>query len=405
MGGGVAGISVALNLRKKFRNSKEVPIFLIDREPYHLFTPNLFEVASAAEELVSLKNLKQSIALPFARILKGRGVEFIRGEAVGVDPLQKTVKLLSRHVPYDFLILSQGSCEEYFNIPGAKEYGLPLKSLPHALKIKNALEFAVESRKYEMQKPYVKIAIAGGGYTGVELAGELRGLIDFLAWKHQFPLEKIQVEIIEASNVLMPGMGERATRDAFRRLENLKISVRLLSPIVKVDGRFLEILSGERMAYDVLIWTVGVRSKPLLDGLPNETDKKGRAKVDEFLRLKGFHNIFVLGDQAAVMDSSGLSVPQSAQDALSQAAYVAYALPEIMRNRRPHTYKPKKHGFIVSVGGRWAILNIPPFYLTGFFAYFIHMLADVRYFASLVGLWGAIKLVWGQAGLYSRNDQ
>ncbi len=404
LGGGVAGLSAALNLRKKFRDIKEVSIVLIDRESYHLFTPNLYEVATAAEELVTLKNLKQSIALPFTSILNSRRIEFVKGEVVEVDALQKTVALAGRKVPYDYLVLALGSCEEYFNIPGAKDYGLPLKSLPHALKIKNSVEFAIESRKYEVQKPYVKIVVAGGGYTGVELAGELKGLIDFLAWKHQFPREKILVEIVEASNMLMPGMGQRATRDAFRRLEELKISLRLLSPIVKVDARFIELLSGERIAYDVLIWTAGIRSKPLPKGINAETDKKGRAIVDEFLRIKGAHNIFVVGDQAGVCDPGGAAVPQSAQDALSQSAYVAYALPEIIRNRRPHTYKPKKHGFIVSLGGRWAILNIPPFYITGYFAYLIHMLADVRYFSSLIGFFPALKLVWSQASLYSRND-
>ncbi len=404
LGGGVAGLSTALNLRKKFRDPKEVSIVLIDRESYHLFTPNLYEVATAAEELVTLKNLKQSIALPFASLLNPRRIEFVKGEVVEVDALQKTVALAGRKVPYDYLIVALGSSEEYFNIPGAKDYGLPLKSLPHALKIKNSVEFAIESRKYEVQKPYVKIVVAGGGYTGVELAGELKGLIDFLAWKHQFPREKILVEIVEGSNMLMPGMGQRATRDAFRRLDELKISLRLLSPIVKVDARFIELLSGERMAYDVLIWTAGVRSKPLPTGINAETDKKGRVLVDEFLRINGTHNIFVVGDQAAVSDFQGVPVPQSAQDALSQSAYVAYALPEIIRNRRPHTYKPKKHGFIVSLGGRWAILNIPPFYITGYFAYFIHILADVRYFSSLIGFFRAIKLVWSQTSLYSRND-
>ena len=401
LGGGFAGVAAALGLEK---NIKDAQITLVDREAYHQFNSNLYEAATAAEELTNIFDLKKSIALPFAEIFKGKRVNFVQGEVKSVDAENMTVNLGAKKIEYDYLTVALGSCEECFNIPGAKEFGLPLKNFPQALKIKNALEFAVEAHKMDAQKKYVRVVVAGGGYTGVELAGELNGLMDFLSWKHGYPRQKIEILVVEASNALMPGMGARATRDAGRRLGELGVGVKLLSPITNMTHNTLELLTGERIVYDALIWTAGVRAKPLPQGLSLDADARGRVKVDEFLRTKEYHNIFVLGDQALVMGADSRPVPQSAQDAMHQGRYLAFALPLLIKNRRPLPYAPKPHGFIVSIGGKWAIMNYPPFYFVGRFAYFIHELAHVRYFASLLGLWKAIKLVWFQDRLYSRND-
>ena len=404
LGGGFAGIAVALGLEKTFRRNRDVSITVVDRQNYHLFNSNLYEVATAAEELVDMGRLKKSIALPYARIFKRKKIAFIQGEVLGVNSAERVVELSGKKIPYDYLLIAQGSSEEYFNIPGAKEFGIALKSLPQALKIKNAIEFAVESHKTDMQKKYLRILVAGGGYTGVELAGELRGLVNFLAWKHNYPEEKIEMEVIEASNMLMPGMGERATKDAGQRLSQLNIRVRLLSPIVKINSNTVELANSERVIYDVLVWTAGVKAKALPQGMEVETDKKNRVLVNEFLLVKNYHNVFVLGDQASVINKEGQPVPQSAQDAISQGKYLAYALPFLMQNKKPVPYKPESHGFIVSLGGKWAILNYPPFYFTGYLAYLVHELAHIRYFASLIGLWRAVKYVWFQMGLYEKND-
>jgi NADH:ubiquinone reductase (H+-translocating) len=403
LGGGFAGLSAALNLEKKLAGH-EFSITIIDSHDYHLFNSNLYEVATAAEEMESMGDLKESIALPYNKIFKNKKISFIKGEILEVNTHEKQAILAGRKVIYDYLVIAQGSKEEFFNIPGAKEFGIPLKNLGQALKIKNAIEFAIEAHKYDTHKPYVKIVVAGGGYTGVELAGELRGLVNFLAWKQGYPVEKVLIDVVEASNLLMPGMGEQATSDAKARLQDLWVTVRLLSPITKVEHNSLELANGEKMIYDVLIWTAGVKARPVPKGLELETDKRGRVVVDEFLRAKGNYNIFMLGDQASVLSSNGQAVPQSAQDAISQGKYLGKILPEVLRNKTVQAYFPKPHGFIVSIGGKWAILNYPPFYFTGRLAYFVHELATWRYFASLIGWWKAAKFVWFQMDLYGRND-
>ncbi len=400
LGGGFAGLGLAVHLAKL----KLFDITVIDKEDYHLFTPNLYEVASASEEMVTMGELKESIALPFRKISEKYRINFIQAEVKSVNSFEKFVEAKAKKFTYDYLVLAQGSIPEYFCIPGAEQFALPLKTLPQALRIKNQIEFAVESHKFDIQKPYVRIVVAGGGYTGVEVAGGLASLLDFLAWKYGYPREKILVEIVEASNTLMPGMGDRASKDAQARLKELGITVRVLSPIVQVESSWLELKSGEKMVYDCLIWTVGVRAQSVPLGLSLPLDGRGRVETNTYLQTKTNSNIFVIGDQALVLGNNGQSAPPSAQDAEHQAKYLAKALPKMVKNQLPPSYEPVKHGFIVSLGSKWAILNYQPFYWIGWLAYIIDKLAHIKYFASIIGWKKAVKYVCFQTNLYERKD-
>jgi NADH dehydrogenase len=121
--------------------------------------------------------------------------------------------------------------------------------------------------------------------------------------------------------------------------------------------------------------------------------------------VQNYHNVFALGDMAVVLDQNGKLVPSSVQDAEDQAKYLAYAFPYILKNQKPPVpYKNIKHGYIVNIGGKWAIMNDGGIYLTGWLAYFIDKLAHLRYYASLIGFYKAVKCVIFQMRIYSRND-
>jgi NADH dehydrogenase len=134
-------------------------------------------------------------------------------------------------------------------------------------------------------------------------------------------------------------------------------------------------------------------------------DKKGRLPVNGFFQVQNHDNIFALGDIACVTGINGQPVPGTAQDAWDQAKYLAYALPFILKNQKPpKQYKNKKHGFIVSLGGKWAIADFGHFYLKGYIGYVINQLAHLRYYMSVVGIWKAIKYILFQDEIYGRND-
>lgn len=404
VGGGFGGIQTALRLGKKFRNNQDVQLSLIDQRDYHLFTPNLFEVATSEEELTTLAQMKGSITIPYAEIFQRTKVEFIKNSLKRIDPIQKLLELEHKQVNYDYLVLALGSQSDFFGIPGAEQFSMVLKSLPDALRVRNQIEFAMQSHRFDASKKTVRIVVAGGGYTGVELAGELKGLVDFLSWKNQYPREKIEIEIIEGSNSLVPGFDPRLSRDAYGRLQELGVRVRLSARVSAVDEHFVSLASGDKIAYDVLLWSAGIKACDSHIEVSN-LDHKGRLPVNGFFQVGSHQDIFALGDIACVLDSKGQPVPSSAQDAQDQAKYVAYALSYIIKNQKPpEAYKNIKHGFIVNIGGKWAIMSYNGIYITGWFAYLADKIAHLRYYISIVGLWKALKAVIFQMEIYSRND-
>lgn len=404
-GAGFAGLNAALKLEQQFRKQKDISITLIDRHDYHLFNPELYEVAAAEEEMSTVSQLKKSIALPLREILLGRRINFVQGDIKNIDQVQRKVKVGIRELEYDYLILAMGSQTEYFGVEGAKNFGLPLKKLKDAFFIRNALEFAVQAHRTDAAKQYIRFVVAGGGYSGVELAGELAKLADILAWKNNYPREKIEVLVIEAANQLVPGFDDRASQDIYQRLMDLGVKIRLLCPIFKVEKHFINLVSGERLAYDVLVWTTGVRGQDCIMSGQCECNKRGQFETDELLRVKGQNNIFALGDLACIHGKNQAVVPTTAQAAAAEAKYLAKVLPLLMQNKKPGAgFKMEKHPFIVSVGGKWAVFKSDRFYFTGLLPYFLRLAANIRYFAGLIGWVRAIKYAVFEAELYSRND-
>ncbi len=402
-GAGFGGLNLALGLEKKFRHQKDVSITLVDRYDYHLYSPNLYEVATAEEEFTGISQLKKSIALPFRKLLKNKRVNFVQGEVGFIDQARRKIKAGIRELDYDFLVLAMGSQTEYFGISGAEQYALPLKSLKDAFRIRNALEFAVEGRKNDAVKQYVRFIVVGGGCGGVGLSAEMAKLANILAWKNSYPREKIEVMIVEAANQLIPGLDEKAGLDILYRLKNLGVNIKLLSPAVKVERHFITLLSGERILYDALVWVAGARGRDYA-GLNCERSFRGKVETDEFLRVKGQANIFVLGDAAGVLAPDKSSVSANAWAAVAEAEYLAKALPLLMQNKKPEAFMPGKNSLIVPVGGKWALLKTDKFYFKGYFPYLLRLYIIARYFARLIGWRKAIKYTLFEAELYGRND-
>lgn len=405
LGAGFAGLTAALELAKRFKRDEKVTITLIDRHDYFLFTPNLYEIASSVEELTTLSQLKKSVALPFAEVLAAKRVGFIKGEIEDVDILNKQVRLPARLVSYDYLIVATGSETEYYGITGAKEHSIGLKSLKESLLIRHSIDFLVQLHRQDKIKQTLRIVIVAGGSTGVELAGELAKSLDLLAWKNNYPRERIELEIVDAANRLLPDFDDRLSQAAAFRLQSLGVRVRLVSPIAKVERNMIELLTGERVHYDLLIWTAGIRGThvPGLEVLAKTP--KGRFLADENLRAKHQDNIFVLGDAANIIRIDGNPQTPSAWNAWDQAKYLAYVLPLLMRNQTPKKYQPDyHHNAIVNIGGKWAAMSYRGWQIKGYLAYLTDKLAHLQFYASLVGWRKAFKYVWFQSELYGRND-
>jgi NADH:ubiquinone reductase (H+-translocating) len=406
LGAGFGGIRAALELDKQFRGRTDVKISIIDKHDYQLFHPSLYEIATAEEEMTETLPLKKSITVPLAQIFHGTRVEIIKGVFTQIDHVNKFVQLEDGNkVNFTYLVLAQGSTTDYFGIEGAKEHSFPLKTLQDALRIRNEIEFTIQRYRMDVNKKNIRIIIAGGGYTGCEFAAELGNMLRIIGWKNNYPHEKIEIVILEAMNQVIPGLDERLSRDAYDRLDRLGIRIQLSSMITRVDEGFVELASGEKEAFDVLVWTTGVKALPIpFVGEPQPADKKERLNTKTCLQILNSEEVFAIGDAACIFNEQGRPVPPTAQNAIAQAKYVAWAISVCMGGHQPSPYAPQSHGFIVTLGGKWAILKLNNWYLKGFVGYLVRIAADLRYFYQIVGAWNALKIVLLQTELFSRND-
>jgi NADH:ubiquinone reductase (H+-translocating) len=403
-GAGFGGIMTALALEKNLKQKDQVEITVIDRKPYQTAHTYLYEVATSPEELSDLTQLKQSVAIPVAEVFAGKEIKFKMGSVKEVDPVKKQLLLEHGNVPYDYLVLALGSSSNFYNIPGAEHFSLPLKSVNNALAIRNRLQFAIQSRRLGVSKENIRVVVAGGGFAGVEIAAELARALEFICWKENYAREKIEVLVVEGAGQLMPGLDARLGRDTYERLKALGVQVRLSSLVAKVDEHFVEFSNTERLEYDVLIWTAGVRANQVLFTMPVELDRGNRLATDSMFRLPSQQNIFAIGDECCFLDNNGKPLPGTAQQAIAHGKYVGRAIARLMQNQQPENYQPRQFGYIVPLGGKWAILMSKHLYLKGFIPYLIRQYAWFRYFRSILGWYKALRLSILENQLYSRND-
>ncbi|MCL5667006.1 MAG: FAD-dependent oxidoreductase [Patescibacteria group bacterium] len=402
IGAGFGGLNLALGLAKAFKNDHNVSITLADKNDYHFFSPNLHKAAAADEELVSIKQLKQSVALPLKEILTGKSITFVKGELSYVDQARKRVTIGRSELEYDYLVLALGQEPEYYGIPGAEQHGLPLSSLPDALRIRNQLEFLMQTFRLQARKNNLRIAIAGQNANAAELALEFGKNLEFISWKNRVPRSSVELEIVCPNNCLAGDLDKASDPALRQRLKDLGVKASLDRTIAKVEKHFLDTLAGEKIYFDLLVWLSGSRAKTVKSQKTLAVGGQGRIAVNGLLQAQGEDNIFVIGGGMRAGDQKQL-VECSPWEALNQAKYLTYALPVLLKNRRPKEYCPGREIAAVDLGGRQAIYQYGQKYAEGFFAYLRRQCLFFRYFADLIGFWKAAKFIFFESEIFSRG--
>jgi NADH dehydrogenase len=308
-------------------------------------------------------------------------------------------------VEYDYLVLALGTAPDFLQIEGAKDYALALCSLPDALRIRNAVEFLVQSHRIDWRKPEINLIIVGGGPAGVELAGELVGLADRVAWKYGFPREKILIKVLESSGRLLPWLGELPAKDAYLRLRELGVQSEFNKAICRVERNFVEFADTERIHFDLLVWNAGEKGKDIIFESEVVRNKQCKLQTNADLSLVKDSGIFALGDLGAIVNQQGEEVCGGGVEwALSQAKYLAGIFPEILRNRRPRPFAFESSGSIITIGGKWAMASLRKIYFTGYAAYLLGQWVRLNYYRKIIGWRKAIKYWWLNQQLYGRNN-
>ena len=392
VGGGFGGLAAAKALRKAPTRN-----ILIDRTNHHLFQPLLYQVATSVLG-------PAQISSPIRGILrKQKNTTVIMGEVTGLDKEQRCVFVSSpdrEHVPvhYDYLILATGARHSYFGHDEFEKSAPGLKSLADALSIRNKILEAFEQAEAEedvtLHRDLLTFILVGAGPTGVEMAAALAIFVHTTLRSEFRRIDPTSARIIllDAAPKVLGTFAPSLSEAAQKHLETLGVEVRLGHAVEKVDEDGV-IVGGERIAAKTVVWTAGVAPSPAGKWLGVETDRAGRVRVQNDLRVPGHPEIFVIGDTMS-LDQDGKPLPGVAQVAMQQGRYVGKLICRHLAGKnglKPFRYFDK--GNMAVVGKGYAILQSGKFRLHGLIAWFAWAFIHIQFLAQ-VGLRISVFLQW-----------
>ncbi|MEY3615214.1 MAG: hypothetical protein RLZZ518_214 [Actinomycetota bacterium] len=346
VGAGFGGLACA----KKLRRSAAYSVTLIDRNPYQLFSPLLYQVATASLP-------EDDIAFPVRTAY--REVQFMRAEVSNVDAEAKTLTLSTgKTLGYDDLVLAVGSEGTTFGIPGVADHTLQMKSVADAREIRRSL-----LRTYEGVEDGVlpieslNVVIVGGGPTGVELAGAVRELQGEIKREFEHIAPQATVTLLEAGPRLLPSFQPGSSEHARKALIKMGVNVRVDAAVTQATSHSLILTDGTALVAGTRIWAAGVVAPPHWKFL-GDSDRSNRIKINPQLQLSD--SIWVVGDAAHFAGADGKPLPMIAPVAIQQGRHVARQLLRRERNEPFEVFTYRDKGQMATIGRRKAVVEVRP---------------------------------------------
>ncbi len=358
LGGGFGGLYTALRLVElDWEESQKPEIVLVDQNDRFLFSPLLYELLSGEIE-------SWEIAPSYEELLRNTGIRFYQAMVSGLDIVQKQVYLQDGpEIPYDRLVLALGGETPLDMVPGARSYAYAFRTLADAYALEERLRILEESNKEK-----IRVAIVGGGYSGVELACKLA---DRLGERGRFRLVEMGDGILRNSPEFNREAGKKALdeRGVWIDLETKVESIAADSISLEYKGVVDDI------PVDLVIWTVGTRVTHAVQNLPFKRNNRGKITTTPTLQVLDNPNIFALGDLADTLDAEGKQVPTTAQAAFQQADYTAWNIWASLTNRPLLPFRYLHLGEFMALGVDNATLTGLGIKMEGTFAYIARRLA------------------------------
>jgi NADH dehydrogenase len=376
IGGGFGG----LNLAKSLRN-EDFQVVMLDKNNYHTFQPLLYQVATSGLE-------PDSIAYPIRKIFKNQQRFHFRMASVEkVNTADKVIETNIGQLDYDYLVIATGTTTNFFGMKGVEKYAMTMKTVSEALDLRSLIlqnfEKALLANEEE-QESYMNFPIVGGGPTGVELAGALAELKNHVlpADYPDLNIKRMKIQVIEMQDELLKSMSDNASKKALSYLKELGVDVMLNKSVASFDGDKLTFKSGEELESKTLIWAAGVRGN-VINGFPETSIDRGMYVVDRTSKVKGFENIYAVGDIAYMttpLFESGL--PQVAPVANQQGTFLAKNLVRVRNNEKPLEFEYNDQGSMATIGRNRAVVDMGKIKFQGTLAWFVWMFIHL---ISLVG--------------------
>lgn len=399
IGGGFAGIALAKKLSKK-----ELQVVLLDKHNYHNFQPLLYQVSTGGLE-------PDSIAYPIRKILKDFPNFFFRLADISEVNTDKN-KVISNigELKFDYLVIASGSKTNFFGNESIEANSMEMKTIPQSLNLRSLIlenfEDALLTSNLHERNALMNFVIVGAGPTGVELAGALAEIKKGILPKDYPDLDTrtVQINLVQAGDRILKEMSEKASQKAEDFLEKLGVQIWKNVHVTGYDGNVVTTNSDLTFETETVIWAAGVKGAAI-KGIDGETliTRSNRIEVNQFNQVKGYNNIFAIGDVAQMTtDKTPHGHPMMAQPAIQQGKQLGENLLRLIENKPLKPFKYRDKGSMATVGRNKAVVDLPKFKFQGVFAWFVWMFVHLFF---LIGFRNRVVVFINWVYNYVRFDR
>ncbi|MDF3147813.1 MULTISPECIES: NAD(P)/FAD-dependent oxidoreductase [unclassified Streptomyces] len=415
VGGGYVGMYTALRLQQRLKQELgrgEAEITVVTPDPYMTYQPFLPEAAAGS---ISPRH----VVVPLRRVLPQ--CRIIIGEATAIDHAGRTATLStlaseeegtgSEQLSYDELVLAPGSISRTLPIPGLADHGIGFKTVEEAIGLRNhvieQMDIASSTRDPAIRDAALTFVFVGGGYAGVEALGELEDMARYATrYYHNVRPEDMKWILVEASDRILPEVGEDMGRYTVTELRRRNIDVRLHTRLESCVDRVAVLSDGARFPTRTVVWTAGVKPHPILAASDLPLNERGRLKCTPELTIEGTTHAWAAGDAASVPDVAagdpGKECAPNAQHAVRQAKVLGDNIAHALRGEPLETYAHKYAGSVASLGFHQGVAHVYGRKLKGYPAWFMHRVYHLSRVPTL-NRKARVLAEWTLSGLFKRE--
>lgn len=387
VGAGYGGVHAAQVLNKLSKSCPGIEVTLINKTPYHVLLTELHEVAGSRVH-------PDSVKVSLERVFIKTPVKVVQDTVTEVDFKNQNVISENNKYSYDYLILGFGSEPAFFGIPGIEEHSLTLWSFEDALKVKNRIidmfhKASMEDDKVKREE-LLTFVVGGGGFTGIELVGELFQWVEELCKDYCIDRNEVKLLVVEAMSRILTNISDKSMKKVVKYLNKNGVEILTDSPITKVNEASIELKSGRIIKTRSFIWTGGVQNDSFSGKLEITLGKRGRIESNEFMQSLDYKNVYIVGDNVSYKDTKTGMLPPLVETALQTADYAAKNIVNDIQGKEGEKFSPNYHGVMVSVGGGYSVSEVGGLKLSWIFSDLMKHIINMHY---LFGV-GGFAFIW-----------
>ena len=377
IGGGFAGLQLA----KHLNNQGKYKVMVIDRMNHHMFQPLFYQVATGRIE-------PSNISFPFRKIFqKSKNIQFRMTEVKKIIPSENKVIGEIGVFTYDKLVIATGCKTNFFGNQKMQELALGMKNTQEAITIRNHILMTFEKMIIERKASddgNWNLVIVGSGPTGVELAGAFSEMKTNIL-PRDYPrmnFSDLNIILISAGETPLETMSEQSQEAAEKYLVQLGVKFMKNERVTDYDGETIFMQSGNSIPTNNVIWAAGVTGN-IIDDFNKENLVRNRYIVNRYNQVKGFDNIFAIGD-IAYMETPKYPQghPQVANVAINQGKNLAKNFKKDSKKDWTE-YEYIDRGSMATIGKHRAVVDLPKLKFQGFLAWYFWMFLHLMLILSV----------------------